>query len=164
METAYPDLTAAAQAASSDRQKTAGPYITLEEDAVLFKKTKKTLNVVETAYMPTEKGGLPEAIRLVVELTGDERSVRRFKQLRDICEANRCTDVWAEAQRSTHRRLLRQGDEPLDRPGAYFCTALTMLLGERGITVPTGTLQERRSVRGQIAASLNFGDPGPEDS
>jgi hypothetical protein len=95
-----------------------------------------------------------EAVRTIVALTGDAKSTRRFAQLREICADHGKIGCWTEALRSTERAIKRDTVEPQKR-GAYFCAAVVRQLERTGVTVPSGTPQERDEVHGLIAASLS---------
>ncbi len=95
-----------------------------------------------------------EAVCTIVALTGDAKSTRRFAQLREICADHGKIGCWTEALRSTERAIKRDTVEPQKR-GAYFCAAIVRQLERKGITVPSGTPQERDEVHGLIAASLS---------
>ncbi len=56
--------------------------------------------------------------------------------------------------RSTERAVKRGSVEPHKR-GAYFCAAVVRQLERRGVTVPSGTQEERQEVRNLIQASMS---------
>ena len=100
-----------------------------------------------------------EAIRLIASLTRDTHSLRRFAQLREICADHGKTGCWTEALRSTERAIKHGTIEP-EKRGAYFCAAVVRQLERKGVTVPSGTPQERDEVRSLIDASLSIEGPG----
>ena len=150
---------------AADRKQSSTPKRTLEENEVVSEREQTTLNVRRGRINGTQNPSQapvadPEAdaIRVVVVLTGDTHSLRRFAQLREICADHGKTGCWAEALRSTERAVKRGAVEPHKR-GAYFCTAVVRQLERNGITVPSGTPQERDEVRGLIGASLGVEKP-----
>lgn len=130
-----------------ERKESSAPKERLEKDS--YESESATFNVGER---PGDKSLLPDIERLV-RLTGDTRSVRRFSQLFDIAMKAGCMALWDEAVTSLKKRLTNT-QEPLNRPGAYFCATLAALLGERGVYVPSGTKSERESIRSAILEGL----------
>ena len=150
---------------ATDRKFASGPLRTLEEDEVFLEKEQRTLNVrrgliTNKPFSDPAPSADPEAeaVRIVVGLTGDTHSLRRFAQLREICADHGKTSCWTEALRSTERAIKRGGVEPHKR-GAYFCTAVVRQLERKGVTVPSGTPDERHHIHHLIAGSLATSDP-----
>jgi hypothetical protein len=138
--------------------KSAPPYIekkrSPEKKNVLALQEEETLNVRgHDLYQTLETDSDAEAVRLVVGLTRDGHSVRRFTQLREICTDHGKTGCWTEALRSTERAIKR-GTVESDKRGAYFCAAVVRQLERKGVTVPSGTPEERQDIHTLITASL----------
>ena len=96
-----------------------------------------------------------EAVTQIEGITKDTGSRVRYVQLREICVENNCGDAWGAALRCTQRRQRREDLAPLDRPGAWFDSALVRELDKRGIAVPTKAEKaEAPAIGGMIAASL----------
>jgi hypothetical protein len=91
----------------------------------------------------------------IVKLTDDEKSRKRYEQLASIAvEASRKgVEAWDMAFTITHAKL-RKTDEPVQAPGAYFCTLLVHFFIEAQIYVPVGTPEERKDIRTTIHHSL----------
>jgi hypothetical protein len=145
---------------AGDRKSASGPKRTLEKDEVFSEKEQTTLNVtrgrIDNNPSPEPVvSGDPEAesVRIVVGLTGDTHSLRRFVQLREICTDHGKTGCWTEALRSTEQAIKR-GTVESQKRGAYFCAAVVRQLERKGVTMPSGTPEEREQVRGLIGRSL----------
>jgi hypothetical protein len=104
----------------------------------------------ETQIYQTE---ISEPVEEAIQLTQDEGSRRRWIQLRQLCLNHQATAAWSEALNKTRQRLVKGG---VANAGAYLHVALLKALDARGVTVPTGTLEERDEVRGVIGASLGL--------
>lgn len=78
-----------------------------------------------------------KAVDEIVTLTGDESSRRRFWQLWEVAERNQSLDAWSVALRAVQKRQKGSSKQPLERPGAYFCTVLIQELEKREVFVPT---------------------------
>ena len=63
------------------------------------------------------------------------------------------TGCWTEALRSTERAIKR-GTVESDKRGAYFCAAVVRQLERKGVSVPSGTPEERQDIHTLITASL----------
>ncbi len=113
------------------------------------KPEKRPTNEETRIYEKEVLGYVEEAIAL----TGDEKSKRRWTQLRMISLEAGATGAWEEAMTKTRERISRGG---VANPGAYLQVALLKALDARGVTVPTGSLEEREEVRGVIGASLGL--------
>lgn len=98
-----------------------------------------------------------ELVQKVITLTGDEHSVRRYRQLVGITLDAGHEDLWNAAYKATEGRL-RKSSKPLDSVGAYFCGTLVKLLNKEGVPIPVGTTEERADVRAQIADSFENAD------
>jgi hypothetical protein len=151
---------------AADRKQTSGPNRTLEENEVISERDKATLNVrgkLKTNHKNSEPNPPADpdadAVRQAMTLTGDTHSLRRFAQLRELCADHGKTGCWTEALRSTERAVKRGTVEP-EKRGAYFCAAVVRQLERKGVTVPSGTSQERDEVRSLIDASLSIEGPG----
>lgn len=94
-----------------------------------------------------------EPVEEAVSLTGDEKSRRRWVQLREICIEQNAAAAWAEAIAKTRQRLGKGG---VAAPGAYLQVTLLRELDKRGITPPSGSEEEREGIRGAIGASLGL--------
>ena len=94
-----------------------------------------------------------ESLQQVTKVTGDSHSIRRFAQLRRICESSGRQSDWEAALEAVRKRL-DQAAEPLHRPGAYFCAVLKSLLNAQSVYVPCGTHAERAQVQQLIRQSL----------
>lgn len=95
-----------------------------------------------------------------VALTNDVKSRKRYEQLAAIvCDAG-AEELWEVAYKATEARL-RKSTEPLDAPGAYFCSVLASLLRDADVYVPRGTPQERQEIRQAIRDSLQQADNAP---
>lgn len=137
--------------------KSSPPYInkrSSEKETSIEDSGKKTFNVSEEP--DGYKSLVLEPVLALVAMTGDHHSFLRFKQLREICVDNNATGAWVEALRSTERRMSRADKDPLQKPGAWFDTALVRELDKRGVPVLTGSGEEREEVRGLIGASLGL--------
>lgn len=96
----------------------------------------------------------PEVARLV-EQTSDTGSVRRFVQLYEICIDEDCLAQWDQAVASLTRAQAKGG---VERPGAYFQTALLRLLERRQVFVPLASeAGQQDETRAAIALSLATG-------
>jgi hypothetical protein len=146
------------------------------------KNNTTTLNVSDTRFvepgpvpakeLEEQKGQAPPAsgsefawkqkrVNEVVAVTGDAKSILRFRQLLDLADASSCVAVWEEALVAL-ADAQKRSTEPVERPGAYFCSVLVSGLNARGVAVPVGMAKERRSVKSQIAASLAAAGEGQE--
>lgn len=114
-----------------------------------------------SASPPTSTSWKSVWVADVVALTGDTKSVLRFRQLLDIADDAGCSDVWPLALDAL-KAAQTASTGPVERPGAYFCSVVVSLLSERQVYVPVGVAKERRAVRSQIAASLALGSEASE--
>lgn len=89
----------------------------------------------------------------VVKLTGDENSVKRFRQLWNVADGSSYPEAWQGALDAL-KHAASGSAGPVERPGAYFCSVLVSALNLRGVAVPVGSASERRSVKSQIASSF----------
>lgn len=94
-----------------------------------------------------------ESIHEVIRLTGDQHSNAGFQQLYDIAHKATCDQCWVRALEITRSRISKS-TQPLENPGAYFRATLTALLATEGVTVPSGTPNERKEARDTILDSL----------
>ena len=96
-----------------------------------------------------------------VSLTSDEKSRRRWVQLREVCLEAGATAAWEEALQKTRQRLSKGG---VAAPGAYLQIALLRELDKRGVTVPSGSPEERDEARAAIWASLGTALNGGQET
>lgn len=97
-----------------------------------------------------------EALHELAQLTGDTHSDAGNRQLYDIAHKASCDQCWIDALEATRKRI-QKSTQPLERPGAFFRSVLAKLLEEQGITVPTGTAEERAQARAAIRKGLDSG-------
>jgi DNA-binding MarR family transcriptional regulator len=95
-------------------------------------------------------------VAAMVDLTGDEGSAARFRQLLGIADRAGLWSEWDRARNAT-RMALERATRPVEAPGAYFCSILVNGLNEHGVVVPVGTPDARAEVRALIAQSLGGG-------
>ncbi len=93
----------------------------------------------------------------IVQLTGDEKSRRRFEQLAGLTRKYKAEQLWETAFKATRARL-HKSTEPLDAPGAYFCAILGRLFLDAAVYMPVGTKEEREDIRRQIKESFAQAD------
>ena len=106
-----------------------------------------------------------EPLQAVETLTRDRHSRARLVQLREICLSHNKPDAWDAAVRSTTRRMGRKDLAALERPGAWFDSAVVRELDKRGIAVPTKAEKaEAPDIRGLIGASLGLSDSLAENA
>jgi DNA-binding transcriptional ArsR family regulator len=106
--------------------------------------------VAASQAVETSRAGETQ-INALLDMTGDTRSRRRFRQLFAICtEAGRLED-WNTARDQLRRRVALHS---LDNPGAWFNATLAALLHAANVPVPTGSPRERKQVRDTIRASF----------
>jgi hypothetical protein len=101
-----------------------------------------------------------KAVDEIVALTGDESSRRRFWQLWEVAERNQSLDAWSAALRAVQKRQSGSSKQPLDRPGAYFCTVLIQELEKREIFVPTNAEKLAEGDVGEVIRQGLFGKDG----
>lgn len=132
------------------------------KDSFIDISKNKTLNVERVIYRPKEedspKRDLITAVRDVIELTADSRSVGRFIQLCEICEDNGCQDAWNDAVQATVKA--KEAGRLKGKAGAYFNGTMGRILAKRNVYVPTGTPEERTDLQAEIANSLAAGAAG----
>jgi hypothetical protein len=115
----------------------------------------ENVNVRPEGKLPLSKHK-KEALDELVQLTGDKHSDAGNRQLYDITHKAGCDQCWIDALEATRKRI-QKSTQPLERPGAFFRSVLAKLLEEQGITVPTGTAEERAQAKAAIRKGLDSG-------
>lgn len=152
-ETSHPDLTKSANPSADSRTS----YKETNNNIAYSNTTLETLNVL--GEPDVYKKLIMDAVWEVEQITGDVNSRERYVQLREICVDRNAGDAWAAALRSTQRRQKRDDLAVLDRPGAWFDSAVVRELDKRGIPVPTKAEKaDAPDIRGLIGASLGLSE------
>ncbi|MEO7716312.1 MAG: hypothetical protein ABIY70_08910 [Capsulimonas sp.] len=121
-----------------------------------LKRKTSTLNVGKKdglKYSPSLERA--EAVRSIVDLTGDAKSTKRFDQLYQIADAAGELDCWNAAAAQLKAKL-KNNSLSVPKPGAYFNTTVGAILRDRGVMVPAGSAEERSEVKGLIQDSFGF--------
>ena len=152
-ETSHPDLTKSANPSADSRTSSKET----NNNIAYSNTTLETLNVL--GEPDVYKKLIMDAVWEVEQITGDVNSRERYVQLREICVDRNAGDAWAAALRSTQRRQKRDDLAVLDRPGAWFDSAVVRELDKRGIPDPTKAEKaEAPDIRGLIGASLGLSE------